>query len=186
MKALTPEFHLRAGRPGDLASLCEVDRDAAELFTLAGLHLDLPDDHEFPAAETERWRRSLAAGTALLAVDIAGVVAGFAALGERDGEAFVEQLAVRRSHMRRGIGGALLAAGASLAARNHSELWLTTYDHLEWNRPYYERHGFTRVAEQRCAAEVRAVMSFERRWLPFPERRVAMRKPLPGVRHHDA
>lgn len=184
MKPLPAEFRLRAGVPQDLATLNDIDRDASELFVRAGLDLDLPDEHEFPAAERERWRRSLADGSTLLAVDAAGTAVGFAAFGERDGHAYVEQLSVRRSHMRLGIGGTLLASGAALAARRHARLWLTTYDHLEWNRRYYERHGFARVPAGECGAEIRAVLEWERRWLPFPELRIAMRKVLHNV-HRD-
>jgi len=48
---------LRAGTADDFPVLREVDDDAALLYEQAGLHLDLPDDHEFVLAERAHWRR---------------------------------------------------------------------------------------------------------------------------------
>src|SRR5215831_5316272 len=96
LRDMPAEFRLRVGVPADLATLRAVDDDASSLFTQAGLELDLPDDHEFPASERERWGRCLAEGTSLLAIDPAGRVAGFVAYGRRDAAAFIEQLSVRR------------------------------------------------------------------------------------------
>jgi len=45
--------------------------------------------------------------------------------------------------MRRGVGSALLtAAENSVRAGGARALWLTTYDHLPSNRPFYERAGY--------------------------------------------
>jgi hypothetical protein len=62
--------------------------------------------------------------------------------------------------MRQGMGTALLYAAMKLAmqarGRVHGRaLWLTTYQHLRWNRPYYEHHGFVIVAWQRCGEQLR-------------------------------
>lgn len=169
----------RRGEAEDLDELCAVDTDAAVLFEQAGLELNLPDDHEFAVAERDRWQRSLAAGTTLVATDLRGRMVGFAAVGSRDGEAFIDQLSVRRSYMRRGIGTTLLHAAIQGASDGSAAaLWLTTYDHLAWNRPFYQRNGFSRVSEHDCGGELRGALDFERRWLPRPEQRVAMRRPL--------
>jgi GNAT superfamily N-acetyltransferase len=170
------EIRLRAAVPADLATLCEIDLDASMLFVRAGLDLELTEDHEFAVAERARWQRCLATGNSLLAIDADGTAVAFATIGERDGEAYLDQLSVRQSHMRRGIGALLLAAVAAFAAKHRSALWLTTYEHLSWNRRYYERHGFERVPEDQCGAEMLAELSFERRWLPEPQLRIAMRR----------
>lgn len=119
------------------------------------------------------------AGTALLASDASGEPIGFAAAGMLDGEPYLDQLSVRTNFMRLGIGTALIDAVASNAARAGSRvLWLTTYRHLPWNRPFYERAGFVAMPEHECGREILEVLRYQRCWLPFPEERVVMRKML--------
>jgi GNAT superfamily N-acetyltransferase len=170
---------LRVGTVFEIDALCEIDNDAVELFTRAGLDMDFPPDHEFFTAEQARWLRSLLSGKALVAVAPAGSILGFAASGTMDGEAYLDQLSVRTQFMRQGIGSALLEATARRARDDGAgALWLTTYGHLSWNRPFYERAGFSVVPESKCGPEMLAVLAHERRWLPLPEQRVAMRMRL--------
>ena len=79
--------------------------------------------------------------------------------------------------MRRGIGGALVALAVDWS--KNRPLWLTTYGHVPWNAPYYERFGFSRVDEASCGPEMRWFLDEERRALPCPEQRVVM------VRHSE-
>jgi GNAT superfamily N-acetyltransferase len=171
------EIDLRTGSVADIETLVEIDLDASELFVSAGLDVDLPG--EFSLAERNRWLRSLAAGRALLAVDVSDRVLGFAASAVLDSDFYVDQLSVRRSCMRQGIGRALLDATASLSREAGARaLWLTTYGHLSWNRPYYERSGFVVVPEVDCGPQIQQTLAFERRFLPRPEERVVMKKIL--------
>lgn len=162
----------RVGEPADLATLLEIDLDASLLFERAGLFLDLPESHVFCETERERLRASLAAGTAIIAMDRRGHALAFVAMGQRDHSPYVEQISVRAQCTRRGIGSTLLARALS----THPDSWLTTYDHLPWNRPFYERHGFVRVPEEACGPGIRADLEFQRRWLPLPAQRIAMRR----------
>jgi len=168
-------FTLRSGVIGDLATLGEIDADAGALFEHAGLFLDLPEAHEFPMAERRRWRACLAARTTLIALDSVSGPIGFAAVGQRDGDAYLAQLSVRQRYMRRGIGGALLEAAAEIAVAIGSRaLWLTTYNHLPWNRPFYERHDFVVMPEIACGPELLREHAIEKKWLPAPHERVVM------------
>lgn len=172
-------FELRAGRGTELSTLVSIDDDACSLFVDAGFDVDLPPEHPYTSAEHARWQRVLDAGGTIVATTSAGDAIGFAALDVLDGDAYLEQLSVRRTFMRRGLGSALIAATVASALRSGaSALWLTTYDHLPWNRPYYERQGFQRVAEESCGAGIRATLDHQRAWLPHPERRIAMRLTL--------
>lgn len=174
-------FCIRVGARADIDILCAIDSDAASLFELAGFDLNLPSDHEFAVAERNRWLRCLAAGTALLALDARGVAIGFAAAGILDGQPYLDQLSVRTVCMRRGVGSALLRAIEDLTRHNGGrDLWLTTYGHLTWNRPFYERAGFVIVPERECGPEVLRELAYQRRWLPSPEQRVIMRKDIAG------
>ena len=170
---------LRVGTPGEIEALCEIDLDACELFTRAGLDMDLPPHHEFFVAERTRWMRSLASGSTLVALGFGGRMLGFAASAVVDGDAHLDQLSVRSQFMRKGLGTTLLMATARRAqALGASALWLTTYNHLSWNRPFYERAGFSVIPEAQCGPEMLEVLAHERRWLPLPEQRVVMRMTL--------
>ncbi|HEV8444104.1 MAG TPA: GNAT family N-acetyltransferase [Steroidobacteraceae bacterium] len=170
---------LRLGMVGDLATLVDIDADAGTLFEESGLFLDLPDDHEFPVSERRCWQECLAARTTLIAADKSLGSIAFAAVGRKDGAAYLAQIAVRRYFMGLGIGGALLEAAAEIAAASGlQEFWLTTYDHLAWNRPFYERHGFVVMPDSACGPELQEVRAMERKWLPLPDQRVVMRRSL--------
>jgi GNAT superfamily N-acetyltransferase len=174
-------FELRAGTPADIDALCAIDDDASELFVLAGLRLNRADEHEFEAAERSRWQTSLALGGTLIALDSDATPIGFAASGTRDGEPYLDQLSVLRDFMRLGVGTCLLSATEQVFWRAGARsLWLTTYAHLSWNRPFYERNGYLRMPERDCGPDMRRELDYERAWLPEPGHRIAMRKDLIG------
>lgn len=71
---------------------------------------------------------------------------GFAHVLEVDGEAHLQQLAVRRAHQRGGVGTSLVeAAAAEARARGYRRLTLSTYRDVPWNGPWYARLGFTEL-----------------------------------------
>jgi GNAT superfamily N-acetyltransferase len=132
----------------------------------------LEKDHPFVVAEANRWAIAIEDGLAQVAVDGDDRPIGFVALRCVDNQPYLDQLAVRRRYMRRGVGSALLHY--AIAWSGSRRLWLTTYSHLPWNRPYYERHGFAHVPEDSCGPELRAILQTQRAALPDPEQRVAM------------
>lgn len=179
LRKIGPQFAIRSGSVSDIDTLCAIDTDASTLFTEAGLDLNLPSDHQFFIAERARWWRSLESGKTLVMVGSMGTPVGFAASGVRDGEPYLDQLSVRTHAMRLGLGTALLNATESVARSDGARaLWLTTYSHCPWNRPFYERAGFVVVRDLECGPEMLAEVTYERRWLPLPDKRVAMRKEL--------
>jgi GNAT superfamily N-acetyltransferase len=174
-----PGVRIRKAAITEIDTLAAIDLDAGVLFERAGLFIDFPADHEFVVAERNRWLGCLAAGTTLLAIEGSGDPVGFAAAAALDGDGYLEQLSVRVRAMRRGIGTALLNATARAAKESgHRSLWLTTYGHLPWNRPFYERHGFIVTPAAMHSPGIAQELAHERRWLPLPHERVAMRKTL--------
>jgi len=174
-----PDFFIRRADPAEIDVLGAIDDDAAALFREAGLDLDFPPRHAFVLHERCRWEACLAAGTVLLAVDRASGPVGFAMLGRLDGEAYLEQISVRAEATRRGIGTWLLGAVSVLAkAADERSIVLTTYGHLPWNRPFYERNGYAAVHETACGHQLARELEIQRRWLPRPEQRIAMRRSL--------
>jgi ribosomal protein S18 acetylase RimI-like enzyme len=171
-------MNIRKGLPHELSVALELDNDAGGLFTDFGLAFDhLTPTHPFVVHEAERWAAALRDARLFFACTPDGVPIGFVALGTVDGQAHLDQLAVRRAFMRCGVGRALMAHARSVS-QSRSALWLTTYDHVPWNRPYYETLGFRVVPEAECGDEVRAILRAERGALPDPEKRVAMRLAL--------
>jgi GNAT superfamily N-acetyltransferase len=174
-------MEIRTGLPQDIELLIDIDNDASALFENAGLHLDAATDLEITLAARDRWQKCLSAGTVLIGSGQSGDVKGFAAVGTRDAAPYLDQLSVRACFMRQGIGTELLYAAMTMAMQAGGHvLWLTTYNHLSWNRPYYERHGFAVIPAERCGKQMRAELRFEHRLLPDPQHRVVMCKQLPA------
>ena len=163
-------YTLCAATGDELDKAIAIDEAAGLLFAEAGLTIELTSEHPFVVAERGRWRDAIARGVLWFACHGADPI-GFSALGRADELAYLEQLAVRPEHGRRGVGTMLLDAACAHAKQSgESELWLTTYAHLAWNKPYYERNGFTVVAESSCSSALRALLQEQRAILPAPAR----------------
>lgn len=168
---------IRSATERELETLFAVDDDAFTLYETEGLIIDLPATHPFALAERARWTQSLRRGDAFFAIDDAGEPIGFATMDVVDGSAYLDQLSVRRAAMKRGVGSALIEAAMGWArARFDDGLWLNTYGHLSWNRPFYERRGFHVVEESAWRPEMRAIIAEQRACLPRPEQRVVMHR----------
>lgn len=172
-------YSLELAGPSDMAEVIQIDDDAMLLYGEAGLTFELESTHPYALAERARWLRSAELGRLSFAVDGSGVRVGFAALDHFDGAAYLDQLSVRRNSMRRGAGRSLLRHAIAWAKANgDKELWLTTYGHVPWNAPFYRKEGFRLVSEPQCGPGIRRDLEEQRRWLPAPEQRVAMRLTL--------
>ena len=169
-------YSLEVAAPEDVGEAIAIDNDACILYEEAGLVFDLTDDHPFAMSERTRWLRDASSKRLFFARDESGTRVGFAALDRFDGAAYLDQLSVRRGAMRRGAGRFLLRHALGWARANRDPfLWFTTYGHLPWNRPFYESEGFVVVPEAEAGPGVRRDLEDQRRFLPAPEERVAMR-----------
>ena len=174
-------YSLRLANADELALAVAIDDAAALLFSQAGIVFDLADDHPFMVAEHERWRRALEAKQLWFACSASDSQRpiGFYALARAGDCAYLEQLSVLPEYGRRGVGSMLLeTACARCQERGDAEVWLTTYAHVPWNKPFYERHGFQVVPEAQCNAALRALLEEQRAFLPYPEQRIAMSRKL--------
>jgi GNAT superfamily N-acetyltransferase len=165
------DIELRTASEAEAALLVAIDDDACTLYAEAGMHFAFGADHPFALSEHARWRAGAAAGRVTLAI-VDGAVVGFAAMATLDGDPYLDQLSVRRAHMRRGVGARLLAH--AILQSGDAPLWLTTYGHLSWNAPWYERAGFTLVPDAEWRAGIRHDVEQQRAVLPAPEKRVVM------------
>ena len=163
---------LRIARPGELEKLVAIDDEASELYAKAGLKLEFDKDHPFIVDEKLRWAGAIKKGLAHVAVNGHDEPIGFATLGHVDEDPYLDQISVLVSCMRRGVGTALLDRAVSWC--DGRPLWLTTYAHLPWNRPYYEKYGFVTIKDSECGDELRAILQKQRAALPDPDQRIAM------------
>jgi len=175
---MRPSILIRRARADEFPTVIAVDDDATRRYATGGLILGLHPEHPFVLAERGRWARSLAAGDAFIAEDADRRATGIAVLARVDGEPYLDQLSVRLESVGQGIGTALLTRAFDWARERGAGLWLNTYGHLPWNRPFYERRGFVLVEESAWRAEMRAFVDEQRASLPMPEQRVVMFRPL--------
>lgn len=125
---------VRPAEVDDLALLAEIEERAGQLFRVYGAPLpDVPYDPD-----------ALRAARAVFVA--ARPPVGFVQLDELDGCAHVRALAVLPSHMRRGLGTALLEAACDWAAdQGYGAVTLTAYADIPWNAPFFAARGFAEV-----------------------------------------
>lgn len=113
---------------------------------------------------------------------------GFAHVIDLDGGVHLEEIAVRPAAQRRGLGRTLLrAVYGRVRDRGRDRLTLTTFADVPWNRPWYERQGFT-VIDEPTGALGRVREQERARGLDVAGPRVAMQRvvrdeptPIPAV-----
>lgn len=163
-------MQLRTLSPDDIREAIAIDDDATALFATVGVHFDITPEHPFARAEYARWTRAARDQLAFIADLDEQPSAALLVLGYVDGMPYLDQLAVRMAAMRRGLGRRLVRHAIAWA---RGPLWLTTYAHVPWNRAFYESEGFAVV--RACPPEITAILDEQRRYLPHPEQRIAMR-----------
>jgi GNAT superfamily N-acetyltransferase len=175
---MRPRFTIRVGKAEELEVVRAIDDDACRLYERAGMKVELAPDDPYAVAETAAWRRALERGDTFIAEAPGGAPIGFAALELVDGAPYLEQLSVRLESMGQGVGRALLARALDWARARGDTLWLNTYAHVPWNRPFYEKEGFTVVPSDAWAPEMSALIAAQRAALPAPDERIVMRRAL--------
>ena len=163
-------WNIRLARPGDAAAMPEIELAAGRLFRdqpgtgPAGTH-----------ALSEAGQRACIARGHCLVAETRGRIVGFLTTRPHGRELAIVELDVTPAWQRRGIGIALMrGCGIDAANSGFSALTLTTFRHIPWNAPFYERLGFVEVED--LAANPRLAAELEREaehGLPM-ENRVAM------------
>jgi GNAT superfamily N-acetyltransferase len=127
------EDAVRPATDADLALLAEIDERAETVFHVAGYNL--------PAV-------SLPERPVVAVLVIGSPPYGFAQLGEADGNAHLDEVAVLPGRMRQGVGTRLVEAACAWArSHGYRAMTLTTYADVPWNAPFYERLGFVPVQD---------------------------------------
>ena len=166
---------IRLAHPGDLPALVDIEREAGGLFRAVDMAA-IADDDPGSVAELAVYQSD---GRVWVSVDDDDRPVAYLVAEVVDGHAHIEQVSVRPSHARRGLGSALIETLAAWArARGLPALTLTTFAAVPWNAPYYERLRFRVLADAELGAGLRAIRQAEaaRGLDAWP--RVAMIRPL--------
>lgn len=172
-----PTCVIRQAKAEDAASLPEIELSAVKAFLVE------PDLHfivDMPVMSAEQHLQFMQNGHVLVA-ECDNVRAGFLVAEPVPEEncLHIWELSVHQSYQRRGVGSALLEAVARVAKVNGFQaLSLTTFDDVTWNRPFYERCGFTVVPVSSYNARFKALADLEQSLGLTRARRVAMINPL--------
>jgi ribosomal protein S18 acetylase RimI-like enzyme len=81
-----------------------------------------------------------------------------------DGNIHIAEMDVHPEYGRRGIGKDLVKQVINFAAKNQFKvITLTTFKHLKWNAPFYQKLGFQRIEESECGPELLDTILEEKR-----------------------
>ncbi len=140
---MTGPYRLRTASPDDLPGMQRLFAETVRAVCSA----DYTDDQirvwASSVEDGERWRSIITRQYVVIA-ESGGAMAGFGSLGEG---CYIDLLYVSKDHQRQGVATAILNRLLGEAARlGHTRL---TSDVSITARPFFERHGFRVIMEQR-------------------------------------
>ncbi|MER7544243.1 GNAT family N-acetyltransferase [Actinomadura sp.] len=145
------EYDVRPARPADLPGLADIENSGDAMFAEIGI--------VFPPGPTVV-EQVIGKGADIVVAGDPPV--GFAAVEEVDGAAHLEQISVRGDLTGRGIGVRLLdEVMARAAAAGAPGVSLLTFRDVPWNGPWYARHGFAGLPEERWGPGIRSYWDAE-------------------------
>jgi len=98
----------------------------------------------------------------LLVADVDGHVVGFALSGVLGEYLHLYEMSVHPDFGRRGIGRRLVdATKAAAAACSLPGVTLTTFSHIPWNGPFYQRCGFQTLSKTQISLELKKILQQE-------------------------
>ena len=155
-----------------------LEQSASELFrTLPDLAWLADADN----LDEARYRALVAGGWCWVAEDDDSRVCAFLAAEPVEQELHICELGVALDRQRLGIGRALIETAIATATRHgFKAMTLTTFAHVAWNAPVYERMGFRRLASADLGSRLNAVLCREAEAGLPRDRRCAMRLALPA------
>ncbi|KAF2018643.1 acyl-CoA N-acyltransferase [Aaosphaeria arxii CBS 175.79] len=184
---------IRPADPADLPHLPVIESASDQIFGATDMHSIA--DSSPPSIESYTQAQSLGhiwvatptnstSTTGVSAPPVAFITIALHYNCEALKSAFIHQISVLPEYARQGIGGRLIEFVAVWAGENgFKALELTTFEHVPWNKKYYERLGFKVLVGEEYdgedAREVRERLEEERKdELLGKWSRVAMRKML--------
>jgi ribosomal protein S18 acetylase RimI-like enzyme len=131
-------YVIERGVAPQAARLREIERAAGARFRTIGME-DIADGDVTPASILEA---RAAIGQLYVAIDKAGIVAGFLIWSAKDGLAYIEEVSVHPDHAGHRLAARMIDQLADDVKGRHAALTLATFRDVDWNAPYYARLGF--------------------------------------------
>ncbi|WP_109479522.1 GNAT family N-acetyltransferase [Paraburkholderia sp. C35] len=143
-----PAVHYRLAVPDDVPSIRVVEYEAAQRFVsvgLTGIAAARPMDAPFVLKKVR--------AKEVVIAECGGECAGFVMFAMLPARIYVEALDVVPQHAGRRIGAALLDQVDERAREaGIAQVELSTFRHVPWNAPYYQRLGFSVLADDELDA----------------------------------
>ncbi len=172
-------YQIRTAISSDLDSLPQIEQEAARQLGDFPAKLARSTACFDTVNSIETFREGMELGRLWVAVDADNRPVGFALAMEIDGNAHLEEIDVRPSLQKRGIGRALVQTVYQWAKENrYSTLTLSTFSPVPWNRPFYERLGFETLPESGLTPGYHRIREHERTSGLNTALRVIMRRRL--------
>jgi GNAT superfamily N-acetyltransferase len=136
-------YTIRPAQPEHVPALPGIERAAVRLFP-PGL---LPPHLQDRVVPLDVLSTAQAEGRLWVALAPEGRPVGFALAHVAGSAALLAEMDVHPEHGRKGLGSALVGAVVDWArSKGFAAVTLTTFEHLPWNAPFYERLGFYRLS----------------------------------------
>jgi GNAT superfamily N-acetyltransferase len=160
---LAADSHLRA--------IPAIEQAAVAMFA----EVDLPSELRFLVTDKKTLIEAQREERLWVALDEQKNAVGFALARDVGDYAHLEEMDVHPDHGRQGIGSQLLSAVINWArAAGFPGVTLITFRHLQWNAPFYERHGFVQLDGEDANGGLRELIREEVEAGLEPRNRIAM------------
>ncbi|AOM39378.1 GNAT family N-acetyltransferase [Xenorhabdus hominickii] len=166
-------FSIRLTQKSDVSRLPAVEYSAAKLFSFIPELSWIADGH----VQTEQQHLEyLSQDNSWIALNNIQPIGFILAKPLNDGLHIME-LSVHEHWQRKGIGRALIEKVVQVAEqRNLQAVTLTTFRHVSWNAPFYQRLGFDILKPQQITAALRKILQSEIDYGFTEEQRCAMKR----------
>ncbi len=142
-----------------ISALSDIEREAATLFSSE----DVPESVRSELISVPRFEEAQRSDRLWVAVDGSDRPVGFLMADVVDDTLHIAEMSVHPEHSRRGLGATLLRHVLLVAEHHgHRAVTLTTFSHVPWNGPFYQRQGFETLDEAACGPQLRALLVQER------------------------
>lgn len=171
-------IEIRPATEADFVHLPGVEGDAGTLFADFGL-----PEIAASAPSPEDFYRFLPKGSLVLVATETAKIVGFSVGLIVDGQAYLREVSVRRSHAKQGIGKRLIDGIIQWASgQGFRSVTLTTFRDLPFNGLFYGNLGFKEFAPDNAWPELRAIREKEKRDGLDVRPRIAMRLDLDSIK----
>lgn len=161
-------YCVRLATPADVVHLPAIERVAAQRYSPYLSKLGLTSnqlENIVPVDFLHRAQSKQQLWVAALTHGADNIPKGFVVVDRLANGFFVVELDVAPDYGRRGIGSALMNQVMTAARQQHlTTITLTTFRHVPWTIPFYDRLGFEIIVPGNYTPDIRAIVDHEERY----------------------